>query len=534
MASQPDAYAGQGMTPTQRWGVTAAVMLVATMQILDTSVTNVALPHMQGSLSASLDEITWVLTSFIAANAVILPVTGWLVAQLGRRRFFLIATATFMVSSLLSGAAPSLELLVGARLLQGLGGGPLIPLAQAILLEIFPPRQRGTAMAIWGLGIMVAPIAGPTVGGWITENYSWRWIFYINLPFGALALALGSIFLADLPAASRDDAARVRFDGVGLALLVAGIGSLQVALDQGERLDWFDSSFITTLVVVAVVALAAFTLWELRAASHPLVDLRVLANTTFAVGTLLITLVGFGLFSSFLLLTFYTEHLLRYDALTAGWVLAPGGVGSLISLSIGGRLVDRLDPRWLVSTGTAIIAYSLYLMGTLSLGADFWAVLWPRFVQGFGMGLVFVPLTTMSLTAVSAAELPTASGLFNVVRNVGGSVGIAVTTTWLARQTQVHMKTLMGHVTPWSAATAERLGRLQDIYLAGGADAETAQRQALRHLYDEVQRQASMNAFADDFLFLAAVFTLMVPLVWVMRRPADVPRPQQPVEVEAV
>ncbi len=519
--------------PGQRWGITIAVMLVATMQILDTSVTNVALPHMQGSLSASLDEITWVLTSFIAANAVILPATGWLVARLGRRRFFLLATATFMASSLLSGAAPSLELLVGARLLQGLGGGPLIPLAQAILLEIFPPRQRGTAMAIWGLGIMVAPIVGPTVGGWITENYSWRWIFYVNLPFGALALALGSAFLEDAPRSTPDSgASRLRFDGVGLALLVAGIGSLQVALDQGERLDWFDSSAITTLVVVAVVALTGFVLWELRV-PHPLVDLRVLGNRTFALGTFLITVVGFGLYSSFLLLTFYTEHLLRYDALTAGWVLAPGGMGSLISLAIGGRLVDRIDPRWLVSLGTGIIAYSLFLMGTLSLGADFWAVLWPRFVQGFGMGLVFVPLTTMALTAVSPAELPTASGLFNVVRNVGGSVGIAVTTTWLSRQTQVHMATLIGHVTPWSAATADRLARLQDVYLAAGADADTARRQALRHLYEEVQRQASMNAFADDFLRLAALFAVMVPLVWVMRRPSDAPRPQ-PVEVEAV
>ena len=514
----------------RRWGITVAVMLVATMQILDTSVTNVALPHMQGSLSASLDEITWVLTSFIAANAVILPATGWLVARLGRRRFFLLATATFMASSLLSGAAPSLELLVGARLLQGLGGGPLIPLAQAILLEIFPPRQRGTAMAIWGLGVMVAPIVGPTVGGWITDNYSWRWIFYLNLPFGALALALGSAFLEDSPRTAALDPGKgaFRFDGVGLALLVAGIGSLQVALDQGQRLDWFDSSRITTLVAVAVIALTAFVLWELRVA-YPLVDLRVLANRTFALGTVLITVVGFGLYSSFLLLTFYTEHLLRYDALTAGWVLAPGGIGSLISLAIAGRLVDRIDPRWLVSIGTAIIAYSLFLMGTLSLGADFWAVLWPRFVQGFGMGLVFVPLTTMSLTAVSAAELPTATGLFNVVRNVGGSVGIAVTTTWLSRQTQVHMTTLIGHVTPWSAATAERLARLQDVYLAAGADTDTARRQALRHLYEEVQRQASMNAFADDFLRLAALFAVTVPLVWAMRRPADAPRPQ-PVE----
>ena len=513
----------------RRWLITIAVMLVASMQVLDTSVTNVALPHMQGSLSASLDEITWVLTSFLAANAVILPATGWLVARLGRRRFFLLATATFMASSFLSGVAPSLELLVGARLLQGLGGGPLIPLAQTILMEIFPPRQRGTAMAIWGLGVMVAPIVGPTVGGWITDNYSWRWIFYLNLPFGAVALALGSAFLDDPPetAPARGRSAGP-LDGTGLALLVAGIGALQVALDQGQRLDWFESTAITVLVAVAAVALGAFVWWELSVA-HPIVDLRVLANRTFALGTLLMTLVGFGLYGSFVLLTFYAEHLLRYDALTAGWVLAPGGIGSLISLAIGGRFADRVDSRWLVSAGTAIIAYSLFLMGSLSLGADFWAVLWPRFVQGFGMGLVFVPLTTMSLAAVLPAELPTASGIFNVVRNIGGSVGIAVTTTWLSRQTQVHMTTLIGHVTPWSAATAERLARLQDVYLASGADADTARLQALRHLYEEVQRQASMNAFADDFLRLAALFAVMIPLVWVMRRPAEAPRPQ-PIE----
>jgi DHA2 family multidrug resistance protein len=514
----------------RRWLVTIAVMLVASMQVLDTSVTNVALPHMQGSLSASLDEITWVLTSFLAANAVILPATGWLVARLGRRRFFLIATVTFMASSLLSGAAPSLELLVGARLLQGLGGGPLIPLSQAILMEIFPARQRGMAMAIWGLGVMVSPIVGPTVGGWITDNYSWRWIFYLNLPFGAVALALGSAFLEDPPESAE---ARARatgpLDGVGLALLVTGIGALQIALDQGQRLDWFDSAAITGLVVLGTVALAALIWWELTVA-YPIVDLRVLANRTFALGTLLMTLVGFGLYGSFVLLTFYAEHLLRYDALTAGWVLAPGGIGSLISLAIGGRLVDRIDPRWLVSTGMGIIAYSLFLMGGLSLGADFWAVLWPRFIQGFGMGLVFVPLTTMSLAAVAPRDLPTASGIFNVVRNVGGSVGVALTTTWLARQTQVHVATLIGHVTPWSAAAADRLARLQDVYLASGSDPETAQRQALRHLYEEVQRQASMNAFADDFRSLAWLFVVLVPLVLLMRRPADVPRPQ-PVEV---
>jgi MFS transporter, DHA2 family, multidrug resistance protein len=511
----------------RRWFVTVAVMLVATMQILDTSVTNVALPHMQGSLSASLDEITWVFTSFLAANAVILPATGWLVARLGRRRFFLLSTATFMVSSLLSGAAPNLASLIAARLLQGVGGGPLIPLAQAILMEIFPPRQRGTAMAIWGLGVMVAPIVGPTLGGYVTENYSWRWIFYLNLPIGAVALALGSAFLVEEPGAAearRAAAAGRRFDGVGLALLVLGIGALQVALDRGERLDWFDSPAIAALVAVATVALGAFVLWELRV-PHPVVDLRVLANRSFALGTLLITVVGFGLYSSFVLLTFYAEHLLRYDALTAGWVLAPGGLGSLISLAVGGRLSNRIDARWLVATGAATIAYSLWAMASLSLGADFWAVLWPRFVQGFGMGLVFVPLTTMTLSAVTPRELATASGLFNVVRNVGGSVGIAVTTTWLSRQTQTHQSTLVGHVTPWSAAAADRLARLHEIYLAGGADADTARQQALRHLYEEVQRHAAMQAFVDDFLRLGALFVAMVPLVWLMRRPAE-SRPQ--------
>ena len=310
------------MTPEdsgRRWGITAAVMLVATMQILDTSVTNVALPHMQGSLSASLDEITWVLTSFIAANAVILPATGWLVARLGRRRFFLLSTITFLVSSLLSGAAPNLELLVAARLLQGLGGGPLIPLAQAILLEIFPPRQRGMAMAIWGLGIMVSPIVGPTVGGWITENYSWRWIFYLNLPFGALALALGSVFLED-PAPERT-AGR----GPAMARSTASASRSSWRASGRSRSRWTRASAWTGSTRPQS---RPWPSWRFSgpprssagscASPIPLVDLRVLANRTFALGTLLITVVGFGLYSSFLLLTFYAQHLLRYDALTAG------------------------------------------------------------------------------------------------------------------------------------------------------------------------------------------------------------------------
>jgi MFS transporter, DHA2 family, multidrug resistance protein len=515
--------------PARRWLVTVAVMAVATMQILDSTVTNVALPHMQGSLSASVDEITWVFTSFLAANAVVLPATGWLAALLGRRRFFFVATLTFIGSSLLAAVAPSLEVLVGARVLQGLGGGPLLPLSQAILMEIFPPRQRGTAMAIWGIGVMFAPIVGPTLGGWITDNYSWRWIFYLNLPIGVFALVLAWAVLEE-PA--ERPAAISRVDGLGLALMVLGVGALQVAVDRGNRLDWFDSTAITSLVAVGGLALVAFVARELTAA-EPIVDLRILADRTFAVGTMLISIMGFALYSSMILLTFYVEHLLRYDALTAGYVLSPGGLGSVITLAIAGRLVNRVDPRWLVSIGATIITYSLYLMASFSLAADFWTILWSRFVQGVGMGLVFVPLTTMSLAAVAPGRMATATGVFNVVRNLGGSAGIAVLTTLLSRQTQAHQAALVTRVTAWDPATAERLGLLERAFAAAGADPYTAQTQALQHLYADVQRQAAMKAFLDDFWLLTLVFVAFVPLVWLMHRPADhaaLAEPLQPVE----
>jgi len=495
--------------------VTVAVMLVATMQILDTTVTNVALPQMQGSLSASVDEITWVFTSFLAANAVVLPATGWLSALLGRRRFFFASTLVFMGSSLLAAIAPTLPVLVGARVLQGIGGGPLLPLSQAILMEIFPARQRGQAMAIWGLGVMFAPIVGPTLGGWITDNVSWRWIFYLNLPIGALALLLAWAFLEE---PTHSPAPVTRVDGLGLALMVLGVGSIQIALDRGNRLDWFDSPDISMLVAVGGVALVAFVARELTT-EHPIVDLRVLADRTFAIGALLIALMGFALYSSMVLLTLYVEHLLGYDALTTGYVLAPGGLGSMISLALAGRLVNRVDPRWLVSAGAAIIAYSLQLMASLSLGADFETVLWSRFVQGFGMGLVFVPLTTMTLAAVPAVGMTNATGVFNVVRNLGGSAGIAVLTTLLSRQTQAHQATLVGRVTVWDPATTQRLAALERVYAAGGADAHTAQVQALQHLYLEVQRQASMMAFLGNFGLLTLCFAAFIPLVWCMSRP---------------
>jgi DHA2 family multidrug resistance protein len=329
-----------------------------------------------------------------------------------------------------------------------------------------------------------------------------------------VAIALAWFFLRE---PETPPPAVTRVDVLGLALMVVGVGGLQIALDRGHRLDWFDSAEITVLVAVGVVGLIAFVVRELWVA-EPLVDLRVLASRTFAIGTALVTLIGFGLYSSFVLLSVYLGNLLRYDAQTVGAVMAPGGAGSLISLLVVGRLVNRVDPRWLVSIGAAIIAYSLALMASLSLAVDFWTILWSRFVQGVGMGLVFVPLTTMSLGVVPARRMATATGIFNVVRNLGASVGIAVLTTMLSRHTQTHQAELASHVTAWSPAATARLALLEDAYRGAGADAFTAQAQALEHVYGEIQRQAAMKAFVDDFQVLAALFVVFVPLVWCMAR----------------
>jgi DHA2 family multidrug resistance protein len=338
-----------------------------------------------------------------------------------------------------------------------------------------------------------------------------------------VALALAWLLLEEprtAPVADR------RVDGLGLALMILGVGALQLVLDRGQRLEWFDSPTITTLTVGGALALAAFVVRQLTVAT-PVVDLRVLGNRTFAIGTVLVTVVGFGLYSSLILLTLYLEHLLHYDALTAGMVIAPGGMGAIVSLALAGRLSNRVDPRWLVSIGAAIIAYSLQLMGALSLAADFWTVTWSRFVQGLGMGLVFVPLTTMSLATIPVARMATATGIFNVVRNLGGSAGIAILTTWLARQTQTHQARLTGHVTAWDPATRQRLDLLEGIYRQAGADPFTAQGQALQRLYEEVQRQAAMKAYLDDFRLLAVLFVVFVPLVWCMARPAPHPEPPE-------
>jgi MFS transporter, DHA2 family, multidrug resistance protein len=491
--------------------ITGTVMLVTVMMVLDVTVTNVALPHIQGSLSAGVDEVSWVLTSYLAANAVVLPATGWIAAMLGRRRLFLVCTVVFTAASVLCGLAPNLTVLLIARMLQGIGGGPLMPLSQAIMWEIFPVRQRGMAMAVWGIGIMMAPIFGPALGGWISDNWSWRWIFYLNVPIGFVGFAAAAAVLFDPPYIRRPG----RVDVWGLLLMVVGFLSLQLFLDQGERNDWFDSSFITTLALVATATLIGFFVREMMAA-EPIMDLGVYRDRNFAASSLIMAVVMVGFFSSMVLLALYTQKVLGYDAWTSGTVLAPGGVGNLLSLVIAGRLIMRMDQRVLLALGCLLNAWASYEMSTLTLGVDFWALAWPRFVQGVGTGLIFVPLNAVALATIPREKMGNATAALNVVRNLGGGFGVALVSTVLARRSQAHQSNLVAHVNVWDPETADRLAGWAARFAAQGADSYTAERRALATLSNEVHRQAQVLAFADDFWLLFLLFCstlLLLPLL---------------------
>src|SRR6202165_4591512 len=490
-----------------------SVMMVTIMQVLDTSVTNVALPHMQGSLSAGIEEMSWVVTSYLAANAIVIPATGWLSARFGRRRFFLICTVLFTISSFLSGIAPSLEFLVTMRIFQGLGGGPVIPMAQAIMWEIFPLRQRGTAMSVWGIGIMMAPILGPTVGGWVCDNWSWRWIFYINLPIGVLGFIMTSLFLFDSKFVRKPKG----IDAIGLLLMVVGFGLLQLMFDLGQREDWFDSAFIIALLVLAVLAIAAFVARELMT-TEPILDLNVFNDRNFAVGTLCIALIGLGFNSSVLLVALYTQKILGYDAWNAGLVLAPGGLGTMIALMFSGRLISRMDQRLMLAGGCGLNIVATLMMTHVTLGMDYWSLAGPRFLQGFAMGFVFPPLQVLTLATIRMEKLGNATAAYNVVRNVGGSIGIAMATTMLVRRSQAHQTQLVGHIDAWDPETAARLKQWTAHFLAQGADATTASRRALAMIYRGTVEQAQVLAYMDDFWMMALIFMALLPLIPFMKR----------------
>jgi DHA2 family multidrug resistance protein len=495
------------------WVVAVAVMFATFMEVLDTTVVNVSLPHIAGSLSASIDEATWALTSYLVANAIILPLTGWLANHFGRKRLLMLAVAGFTLSSVLCGLSTSLPMLVVFRLMQGATGGAMQPISQAVLLEAFPPRDRGKAMGFWGLGIVVAPILGPVLGGWITENYSWRWVFYINLPVGLVALGMTRAFVFD-PAYIRRRSEEIDYLGIGL--LALGIGALQVMLDKGQQEDWFESSLIVALSAAAAASLVAFVVRELRTRA-PVVELRVLKNRTYATGVFLMTVLGLVLYGSLVLLPIMLQTLLGYPSVQAGIAMAPRGMGSFLAMPVVGLLVARVGARKLLVAGLVGGAASLFWLGQLDLQAGYWDIFWPQFVQGVSLGLLFVPLTTISMAPIPKENMGNATSIFNLMRNLGGSTGVALATGLLARRQQQHLAQLGTHVSLYDAATRERLARAAAGFVAAGADPVTAARRATAAVAAMVHQQAAMLSFIDVFRLMGLVFVVMVPLVFLMR-----------------
>jgi MFS transporter, DHA2 family, multidrug resistance protein len=497
------------------WIVAIAVMFATFMEVLDTTVVNVSLPHIAGNLSATIDESTWVLTSYLVANAIILPLTGWLARHFGRKRLLMTSVTGFTISSLLCGMAPNLPMLVVFRLLQGATGGAMQPLSQAVLLEAFPPHERGKAMGFWGLGIVVAPILGPVLGGWLTDTYSWRWVFYINLPVGIVSLLMTQLYVFD-PPYLRKDTDKIDYWGIGL--LALWVGALQLALDLGQERDWFSSPFITTLACVCALGVIAFLVRELMA-REPVIDLQVFRIRTYSTGVFLMTTLGFVLYGSLVLLPIMLQTLLGYPSLQAGIAMAPRGLGSFIGMPMVGMLIGRVDARRMVAFGLVAGALTLFWLGRLNLNAGYWDIFWPQFFQGLALSALFVPLTTITMDPIPKERMGNATSLFNLMRNLGGGIGIATTGTLLARKQQEYVNIMGAHVTPFSPAAQAFIESARRGFIAAGADPVTATQRAYAALFGAVQRQAAMVSFVDLFRLLGAIFLLLLPLVLLMRRP---------------
>jgi len=498
------------------WIIAITVMLSTFLEVLDTSVVNVSLPHIAGSLSATVDEATWVLTSYLVANAIVLPITGWLANRFGRKRLLITAVSGFTLASLLCGIAPTLPALVVFRIIQGATGGALQPISQAILLESFPPQDRGKAMAFWGLGIVCAPILGPTLGGWLTDAYSWRWVFYINLPIGIASVFMTRAYIFD-PAYIKRQAGKVDFWGLGM--LAVGISALQIVLDKGQEADWFGSNYIIALTVLAAVLLTAFVFWELTI-NHPIVHLSVFKDRTYATGVFLMTLLGFVLYGSLVLLPIFMQTLLNYTAVAAGIWTSPRGIGALIFMPVTGILMSRRwDPRLLLGLGLAAGAMSMFEFSHFTLQTSPWGFFWAQILQGAALSFIFVPLTTVTMDGVSNSEMGNATSLFNLLRNLGGGAGISAMTTLVARRSQFHQARLTAQLSSSNTGMHAFLAQLQAGFIARGENAVTAGRQALGGLYGLVGQQAALLSFMESFWLLALIFTIMVPLVLLMRRP---------------
>ncbi len=499
------------------WIIALAVTLATFMEVLDTSIANVALPHIAGSLSAGQDESTWILTSYLVSNAIVLPLSGWLSSIVGRKNFYMGCVALFTISSFLCGLAPNLAVLIVCRVLQGAGGGGLQPSEQAILADTFPPAKRGMAFAVYGMAVVTAPAIGPTLGGWITDNFTWRWIFFINIPVGILSILLTSRLIQDPPYFRRRKLAETHIDYIGLGFVALGLGTLQVVLDKGQRDDWFESRFILWMSIIAISALIFVIWWEWRN-KDPIIDLHLFRDRTFGVSNLLMFMLGFALLGSTLLLPLFSQTLLGYTAEQAGLALMPGGFAIILLLPLVGFLLSRYTPRWLLLFGLIILSFSLFHMTGFDLQMDFRTLAVARILQAAGMAFLFVPINTAAYAFLPRDKNNAASGLMNLARNIGGSVGISVVTTMLDRRTQVHLTDLARNLTPTNPALRSMLRGAASAMQAHGSSATAANQKAYALIQGTVQREATMLSYIDCFWFLGVAILLMIPTVFLMKK----------------
>ena len=508
------AVAAPAVPEINKWIIAITVMLPTLIEIIDTSVVNVSLDHIRGSLSATIDESTWTITSYLVSNAIIIPMTGWLSRVFGRKKYLISSIALFTVASLFCGLAWNLQSLVFFRVLQGIGGGALQPISQAILLESFPRKQHGMAMAIFGIGIMFGPIIGPLLGGWVTDNWSWHWIFFINVPIGVLSILMVMFFIYNPPYMKK---MKMKIDYWGLTFLALGLGCLQVILDRGQQDDWFSSHFIVWLAAISFISLVLFLMVEFFA-EHPIMNLRTFKNISFTTGCIVMFFAFFNLFGSIVLLPIYLQTLMGYTAYLAGVVLGPGGMATLIAMPVAGRLVTKVNPKGLLASGIIVGAYSTYLMSEFNLYASLWTVIWPRIVLGVGMGLLFIPLTTMTMSTISKENMGNATAIYNLLRNLGGSFGVAFVTTMAARRAQFHQSQLISNLTPFDRTYQNALHNAGQFFHQQGFPAAVAPQAGAGAIYGQLQRQVHMMSFNDAFHLLSLFMIIIVPLVLLMRQ----------------
>jgi DHA2 family multidrug resistance protein len=497
-----------------RYLIAFAVALASVLELVDTSIVNVAIPHMMGNLGATLDEIAWVSTGYIVANVIVLPLTSWLSERFGRRNYYTGSILLFTAASFFCGNAHSLEVLVGGRVVQGIGGGALISTAQAILFDVFPVEERATGQAIFGMSVMVGPTLGPTLGGWLTDNYSWPWIFYINIPLGILAAILSWRFVPE-PSHESGQATH-KVDWLGLAFLIIGIGALQIMLERGERKDWFETQEIVIEAIVAAVGLIAFV-WRELTTEHPIVDLRVLKNRQLSVGVTFGLLLGFALYSSVFALPVFLQNLLGYAAWDTGKVILPGAIASAIAMASMGRLVPKVDARVLITTGVLLFLTSMWMHYHFTLDTGHRELFWAMILRGFGIGLVFVPLTSATVADLTPRQIPQGTGLFNLSRQLGGSFGIAVTATLLTRFTDHARAALVTHLTAYDAPTRNWLDLATRSMQQFGGSLEQAQLKASALLEFRLAQQASVFSFERVFLIMGVSFAAALPLLLLFR-----------------